>query len=108
MVEIIERRIGETGNPIRCILENDDDDLTIPDGASVTLSGVDTITGTAVIDDADCTIVDQATREVRYDFADADLATGRELELTFAIVPDDAKPTYVPDKRTNRLRLIIW
>lgn len=110
MVTTIERKTGETANSLQGILNNASGTLTIPNGATVVLSAKRIDTGARVINAAAVTIVDQLTRLVRYDFADADLAAalaGVILDLEFAIVQQGAKPTYVPDTRANRLLLVI-
>lgn len=110
MPTIIERKCKETGNSLSGWLNNEAATLTIPVGAAVTLSATRLDTGARVIDNVAVTIVDISTREVRYDFRDQDLAdalAGVTLDLEFAIVPVDNKPTYVPDRDADRLLLTI-
>lgn len=105
---IIQRRIGETGNPLVVTLENDDDTLTIPADATVKLAATNTATSATLINGATVAITDRAARTVTYNWADADLAAAGEFELVWAIIAADTKPTYVPDAKEKRVRLIVW
>lgn len=110
MPTIMEWKCGETGRPLEGFLNNASGTLVIPDTAVVKLSAVRIDTGARVIDAQPVIVVDHATREIRYDFQDADLAVGLAgvtLDLEFAIIPTDTKPTYVPDLEENRLLLTI-
>jgi hypothetical protein len=107
MATVIYRKQGETGNSLVGTLNNRAGTLVIPSDASVVLSATNKDTGARVIDGVGVTILDRAARLVEYDFRDGDLENAATLDLEFAIITADAKPTYVPDEPESRLLLVI-
>lgn len=111
MATILKRKPGETGNPIEGLLQyTSGAALAIPVGAVVTLNAWRLDTGVQVITDGTVEVLDAASGHVRYNFADDDLAvslSGVTLELEFTVMPDNDRPTYVPDTDDDELLLTI-